>query len=311
MLLEEIARTSAAVAENRSRAAKVDRLASSLRRLRPEEVPVVVAYLSGELPYPPIRVGWASLRELPAPRPPPATLQLLDADAALRRVAETAGPGSQAIRRHELRELFAGATEAEQRFLVGLLLGELRQGALEGVMVEAVARAAEVPASDVRRALMLTGELGAVATVAIAEGRPGLAGFRVEPLRPLQPMLARTAEDLESALERVKVAAVEWKLDGARIQVHRLGDEVRAFTRNLADITGRVPEVVEAVRRLPARGGRPGRRGDRAQSGRPPTPLPGHDEPVRQQPRGGATAPDHLTFLDVLRLPAPGRRRPP
>jgi DNA ligase-1 len=118
-------------------------------------------------------------------------------------------------------------------------------------MVEAVARAAEVPAADVRRAAMMAGELGAVAAAAISEGRQGLARFRLVLLRPVQPMLAQTAADLDDALARVHAAAVEWKLDGARIQVHRLGDEVRVYTRNLADITGRVPEVVEAVQRLP------------------------------------------------------------
>jgi DNA ligase-1 len=131
-----------------------------------------------------------------------------------------------------------------------LLLGELRQGALEGVMVEAVARATDAPASEVRRALMLAGDLGTVAAAAVADGRAGLARFRLEVLRPLQPMLAQTAEDLESALERIPSATVEWKLDGARIQAHRSGDEVRVFTRNLADITDRVPEVVESIRAL-------------------------------------------------------------
>jgi ATP-dependent DNA ligase I len=249
MLLDEVARFSAAVAETSSRSAKIDLLASCLVRLTPDEVPVAVAYLSGELPHEPIRVGWAALRDLPPPASDPS-LPLLEVDATLRRVGEAVGPGSQARRRVELEGLFAQAPEAEQRFLFRLLVGELRQGALEGVMVEAVARAAEVPASDVRRALMLRGDLGAVAAAAIAEGRQGLASFRLEVLRPVKPMLAHTAEDLESALARVGSAAVEWKLDGARIQVHRSGDEVRAFTRNLADISDRVPEVIAAVRDL-------------------------------------------------------------
>jgi DNA ligase-1 len=252
MLLDELAQTSAAVAETSARSAKIDLLASCLRRVSPDEVPVAVAYLSGELPHAPIRVGWATLRELPGPASA-SSLELLEVDAALRRVGETVGAGSQALRRGELQALFARAAEAEQRFLSRLLVGELRQGALEGVMVEAVARAAEVPASDVRRALMLRGDLGAVAAAAIAEGRQGLAGFRLEVLRPVKPMLAQTAEDLESALERVGSGAVEWKLDGARIQVHRSGDEVRAFTRSLADISDRVPEVIAAVRSLPAK----------------------------------------------------------
>jgi ATP-dependent DNA ligase I len=251
MLLAELARTSIAVAETSSRGAKRDAIASLLRDLRPEEVPVAVAYLSGELPHPPIGVGWAALRELPPPGAD-ASLELLEVDVALRRIGETAGPGSQALRREQVAALFGRATEPEQGFLVGLLTGELRQGALEGVMVDAVARAAEVPAAAVRRACMLSGDLGAVAAAAITEGETGLAAFRLDLLRPLQPMLAQTAEDLADALARVSPAAVEWKLDGARIQVHRRADEVRVFTRNLADITHRVPEIVEVVRTLPA-----------------------------------------------------------
>jgi DNA ligase 1 len=250
VLLDEIARTSAAVAATRARLEKTELLAGCLRRLQPDEMPVAVAYLSGELPHDPIRVGWASLRELPPPGETPV-LELLEVDAALRRVGQAAGPGSQARRRAELHGIFARATADEQRFLAGLLSGELRQGALEGVMVDGVARAADVPARDVRRALMLAGELGRVAAAAIAEGLAGLERFRLILLRPVQPMLASTAEDLEDALARVDPAVLEWKLDGARLQVHRLGDEVRAFTRNLADVTARVPEVVELVRGLP------------------------------------------------------------
>ncbi len=183
---------------------------------------VAVAYLSGELPQGTIGVGWAALRDLPQPAPPPSTLDLLEVDSAVSRVAAIAGPGSQAARREELSGLFARATEPEQRFLTGLLLGELRQGALEGVMVDAVARAAGVPAADVRRAAMLAGELREVAAAAIAEGLDGLARFRLTLLRPLRPMLAQTADDLAGSFERVGPAVVEWKLDGARIQVHRL-----------------------------------------------------------------------------------------
>jgi ATP-dependent DNA ligase I len=251
MLLADLARTSAAVAETLARSAKRDAIASLLRRLVPSEVPIAVAYLSGDLPHGPIGVGWAAVRELPPPAAD-ATLELLEVDAALRRIGETTGPGSQALRRERLAGLFGRAGEEEQRFLVRLLTGELRQGALEGVMLDAVARAAELPAAAVRRACMLSGDLGAVAAAAIAQGEDGLAGFRLDVLRPLQPMLAQTADDLPDALARVSPAAVEWKLDGARIQVHRLGDEVRVFTRNLADITHRVPEIVEVVRALPA-----------------------------------------------------------
>ena len=177
--------------------------------------------------------------------------RLADLLRQLRRVASATGSGSQARRRDELTRLLARATEPEQRFLVGLLVGELRQGALEGVMVEAVARAADVAAERIRRALMLAGDLGAVAAAAIADGGRGLARFRLAPLQPVQPMLAQAAAGLEDALDRARPASLEWKLDGARIQVHRLGREVRAFTRNLAEISDRVPEVVEAARVLP------------------------------------------------------------
>jgi len=251
MLLDELARTSEAVAAASARTAKVAELAACLRRLRPDDAPIAVAYLSGALPHGPIGVGWAALRGLPPPAAPPPELELAEVDAALRAIGAAAGPGSQAVRRNALAELFGRATEPEQRFLQALLHGELRQGALESIVADAVARAAGVPVRDVRRALMLAGNLGAVATAALSEGGGGLATFRLEVLRPVQPMLAQTAESPAEALERVGEAAVEWKLDGARLQVHRLGQDVRAFTRNIADITDRVPEVVEAVLALP------------------------------------------------------------
>ena len=247
-LFDGLARTSLAVAETSARSAKIDLLAARLHALRPEEVRAAVTFLSGTLPR--IGVGWASLRDLPAPAAV-ATLDVLDVATALEQIASTSGTGSQDNRRQALRSLFARATEPEQRFLRGILHGELRQGALEGVMVEAVARAAEVPAAAVRRALMLAGELPAVAEAAFAEGLEGLARFRLEVLRPVKPMLAQTAEDVATAIERAGPAAVEWKLDGARLQVHRLGSEVRAFTRSLADVTDRVPEIVAAVLALP------------------------------------------------------------
>jgi ATP-dependent DNA ligase I len=250
VLLADVAVTSAAVAATSSRLAKREALAACLARLAPEEVAVAVAYLSGELPHGPIGVGWAALREHP-PAAPAATLELLEVDAALRAVGAASGPGSQALRKEFLAGLLARATAEEQTFLTGLLLGGLRQGALEGVMVDAVAQAAGVPLAAVRRACMLSGDLGAVASATLAEGEAALERFRLELLRPLQPMLAQTAEDAADAVGRFGEAAVEWKLDGARIQVHRAGEEARVFTRNLADVTARVREVVAAVRALP------------------------------------------------------------
>ncbi|HXF98358.1 MAG TPA: ATP-dependent DNA ligase [Gaiellaceae bacterium] len=252
MLLADLAETSAAVAAVSSRLRKVEALAGCLRRAGPAEVAVAASYLSGVLPQGQVGIGWAALRDLPPPAAPPPSLGVREVDDALTRLRGLAGPGSQRRRREELAALFARATEPEQRFLRALLLGELRQGALEGVMVDAVATAGGVPASEVRRALMLAGDLGAVAAAALTEGVAGLRRFRLTLLRPLQPMLAQTADSLETALARVRPAAVEWKLDGARIQVHRLGWEVRAFTRRLADVTDRVPEIVEAVLALPA-----------------------------------------------------------
>ncbi len=251
MLLGEVAAASADVAATSSRLEKVARLSSVLADLEPAEVPIAVAYLSGVLPQGSIGVGWASLKDLPPAAPEPATLALLDVDAALTRIGALTGAGSQSARRTALHDLFAGATDDEQDFLRGLLMGEIRQGALEGVMVEAIARAANVPRTEVRRAAMLTGDLGATATAAIDGGSAALAGFRLSLLTPLQPMLAQSADDVPSALARISPAAVEWKLDGARIQVHRQGDEVRAFTRNLADVTDRVPEIVAMIRSQP------------------------------------------------------------
>jgi DNA ligase-1 len=249
-LLDEIARTSVEVASTSSRLKKIEQLSSVLARLNPDEVPIAVAYLSGALPHGSIGVGWASLKDVPSPAASP-TIDLVEVDATLRRIGSLAGAGSQAARREALHDLFGRATEAEQRFLRGLLMGEIRQGALEGVMVEAVSRAAGGPRAEVRRAAMLAGDLGAVAAAAIEGGSPALARFGLSPLQPLQPMLAQSAETVRAAFERIRPAAVEWKLDGARIQIHRLGSEVRAFTRNLADVTDRVPEIVKAIRGVP------------------------------------------------------------
>src|SRR5262245_6593841 len=234
MLLARIAETSADVTATSSRLAKVKRIAECLADASPEEVSIAVAYLSGELPQGTVGVGWAALRDLPAPADTPS-LTVIEVDAAVTRLQVITGKGSQAARREELVGLFSRATEPEQRLLVGLFLGELRQGALEGVMADAVAKAAEVPATAIRRASMFAGDLAAVAEVAMRDGASGLERVRLEPLQPITPMLAQTAEDVEGALEKLGRASVEWKLDGARIQAHRLDDDVRVFTRNLAD----------------------------------------------------------------------------
>jgi ATP-dependent DNA ligase I len=250
VLLQELVDASEAVRATPARNAKIELLAAALRRLAPDEVPVGVAFLSGKLPQRQIGVGWATLRSLPAPAET-AELSVGEIDSAFDRVGALTGPGSQGERRAVLEALFARATEAEQRYLRGLLLGELRQGASAGLMAEAVASAAHVPRAELRRALMLRGDLGAVAAAALEGGADALRSIRLEVGRPVQPMLASTAESVEAALARVWPAALEWKVDGVRIQVHRAGDDVAVFTRSLEDITARVPEVVEAALALP------------------------------------------------------------
>jgi ATP-dependent DNA ligase I len=253
MRFEELVRTSADVAATSSKRTKVERLAACLAQARPDEVATAVAYLSGVLPQGSIGVGWASLQDVPPPVDGPGTVEIREVDETLRRVGAMSGAGSRSARREALHALFARATEPEQRFLRGLLTGEIRQGALEGVMVDAVARASEVPVADVRRAAMLAGDLGAVAAAAIGGGAEALGRFRLTLLSPIQPMLAQSADDVASAFERIRPAAVERKLDGARLQIHRLDDEVRLFTRSLADVTARAPEIVDGIRALPVR----------------------------------------------------------
>ncbi len=252
MLLADLADTSGTVAGSAARSVKIAALAEVLRRAGPDDVPVAVAFLAGGLMQRQIGVGWASLRDLPPPAETPA-LPVGAVNALFERIGAEAGPGSTGRRRLLLAGLFAEATAVEQDFLRGLLAGEPRQGALEGIMVEAVARAAEVPAPGVRRALMLRGDLGIVAAAALRDGAAGLSRFHLEVGRGLRPMLAQSAPDIDAALGRICPAAIEWKLDGVRVQVHRSGDEVRIFTRSLDDITTRLPEVVAAVLALPVR----------------------------------------------------------
>src|SRR5271166_4244143 len=255
VLLTEIAEVSRAVATTGARLAKIETLAGALRQAGPLEVPIAVAYLSGELPQRQIGVGWATLREGFPPSDTP-TLTLSEVDAGFSAIGALSGKGSAAARKALVSELFGRATEEEQRFLYGLLSGELRQGALEGVMTEAVARAASVPVAEVRRAVMLRGSLGAVAAAALAGGSGALAEFGLEVGRPVRPMLASSATTIDEALAKVGgvapvECAVEWKLDGIRIQAHLAEGNVRLFTRTLDDITARLPEVVAVLAKLP------------------------------------------------------------
>ena len=231
-------------------------LAELLSKAPPDEVALATAYLCGAVPQEKLGVGWAGLSAAGA-APERATtgsdVSLTDVDRALSRVAAASGKGSAAAKQQALSELLSAIGEDERRFLFGLIMGELRQGALEGLVVEAVARAAGVPPADIRRATMLAGDLPRVAVAALSEGSAGLARFAVQLFRPVQPMLAGSAESEAEALAELGEAAVEWKLDGARVQIHKSGDEVRVYSRRLNDVTPAVPEIVEALRGLPAR----------------------------------------------------------
>ncbi|GAA1172327.1 ATP-dependent DNA ligase [Ornithinimicrobium humiphilum] len=261
MRLSRVIDTSAAVAATRSRTTKVELLAGTLREVAAAEPPsarlvaVVADYLAGTLPQRTVGVSWRGLRDLPEPAPEPS-LEVLEVDDALTRLRATTGSGSQASRAAAVRELFGRATQQEQAWLVGLITGELRQGASDGVLLPAVARAADVPEPLVRRAVMLAGFPGPVAAAALLEGAAALEALRLEVGRPLRPMLAGSEPDVASVVDGTREVAVDTKLDGIRLQVHLDRDAqtpVRLFTRSLDEITDRLPEVVETVLALPAR----------------------------------------------------------
>jgi DNA ligase-1 len=257
VLLADVAATSATVAATRSRLAKRSLLVGLLRRTAPDEIPVVARYLGGELRQRRTGLGWRSLSSLPGPASEPS-LEVLAVDAAFERMAGLAGTGSANARTALARELFAAATADEQRLLRGLVTGDLRQGALDALLLEAVAEAAGVPADTVRRAAMLAGATEPVAEAALLAGSPeaavaALTRFGLTVGRPVRPMLAASAPDITAAVEGFggRDVVVDAKLDGIRIQVHRDGHDVRVYTRSLDDITSRVPELVDAVRQLP------------------------------------------------------------
>jgi DNA ligase 1 len=253
--LAQLVATSGRVGATAARLAKVRELSALLMTLQPEEIGLAVQYLSGELPQGRIGIGGSMLRAVATePAAPESTLTLAEVDGALEALARTRGAGSGARREQALRQLLGRASTAEQHFLLRLLVGELRQGALAGVMVDAIAAASQRPLPEVRRAAMYACDLGEVARVALLEPPEALARFQLELFSPVAPMLAQTAADVREALAQLRGGvAFEWKLDGARIQVHKLGDEVRIYTRTLNDVTAAVPEIVEAVRALPAR----------------------------------------------------------
>jgi DNA ligase 1 len=248
----DLVAASADVAATRSRRQKVDVLAGTLRSLVPEEVEVGASLLAGVPRQERLDVGWRTLQHIrPAPAPAPA-LDVLDVHAALDELAAAKGPGSRQGKARILEGLLGAATGEEQRFLARLIIGELRQGALEGIVAQAIAQAWELPEPLVRRAWMLAGDLGVVARAAATGGAPALEAFRLTLFRPLQPMLAQSSETAAAAVAAVGEALVDHKLDGARIQVHRQGAEVRVYTRNLRDVTARSPEVVAAASALEA-----------------------------------------------------------
>jgi DNA ligase 1 len=257
VLLVDVATASADVGAAASRLAKIARIATVLSAAAAEgdmrQVAVVVSWLSGELPQRQIGVGWASLRNIPPPGSDPV-LTVPFVDTAFSEIGAVSGPGSQQRRATLVANLFAAATEHEQTFLRRLLGGELRQGALAGVMADAVAKAGGIAAAQVRRAAMLGGDLPAVAAAALIEGPSALDQFTLAVGRPVGPMLAQTATDIGDALERLGGTAVfEAKLDGARLQIHRDGDRVSLYTRSLDDVTARLPEVVDATLALPVK----------------------------------------------------------
>jgi DNA ligase-1 len=314
VLLSELAGVSRAVSSTSARLAKVAALADALRSAGGDEIPVVVAYLSGELPQRQIGVGWAALRDVAGPAEAPS-LTVLQVDHAFSQIGAVSGKGSAAERKRLVGELFAAATAEEQFFLVRLLSGELRQGALDGVMTDAVAKAADVPVAEVRRAVMLSGSLAAAAGAALGGGSAALAGFGLQVGRPLKPMLASSEATIEEALTRAGgTAAVEWKLDGIRVQAHVAQGEVRLFTRSLDDITDRLPEVVTALAVLPVgdavfdgelialrADGRPYAFQDTAARAASEADAPGAAR-ARAAKQGAGTVPLSVFLFDVLHL---------
>ncbi|MEU4625252.1 ATP-dependent DNA ligase [Actinoplanes sp. NPDC023801] len=249
----DIAATSAAVAATSGRKAKIGLLAEALRRLDPGEIVAGAAFLAGELRQRQTGVGYAALRDRPEPATEP-TLTVAAVDTAIAEISAVAGTGSQARRKQLLGALFSAATLAEQQLLIGLFSGELRQGAQAGLLAEAIASAAEIPTASVRRALLLSGDLKLVAAAALTGGAAALAEIHLRVGTPLSPMLASSAPDVAAAMLATGTpAAVDAKLDGIRIQVHRSGNDVAIFTRSLDDITARLPEVVAEVLALPLR----------------------------------------------------------
>lgn len=249
MLLTRLARVSQEVAAASARSRKIALLAELFRDAEADDVPIVIPYLAGRLPQGRLGIGWKALSH-PAPPAAEPTLTVRDVDARLTELGKVSGAGSQAERARLVGELMGAATEDEQRFLVALITGEVRQGALDAVAVEGLAQATEAPPAEVRRAVMLAGSLQSVARALLADGPGSLSRFRLTVGRPVLPMLAHTASSVTEAVDKLGDCAVEEKLDGIRVQVHREGDTVRLYTRTLDDITERLPELTATAREL-------------------------------------------------------------
>ncbi len=250
MLLAEVVETSRSVAETSKRLEKIALVASLLREVHGDEIEIVTAILSGRVLQGRIGVGYRSL-QASTEAASEASIEVLELDRALEAISRTSGAGSERRRRELLLGLLGRSTGAEQTFIAELLLGGLRQGALEGIMLEALAKAAGVKLERVRQAAMVAGDLTRIARALLERGEAGLDEYRIRLFQPVQPMLAQTAEDVVEALDDLGEASLEYKLDGARVQVHKSGNEVMVFSRALNDVTGAVPEIVEAARALP------------------------------------------------------------
>ena len=246
--LAQLVATSARVGATMSRLEKIREIAACLRVMTPEEVPIGIAFLSGETCQGKLGASYATLQAAQTSHAGQPSLTLQEVDSAFDALVKIKGKGSSSQRTERLQALFSRATAEEQDFLVRLIVGELRQGALRGLMLEAIAAASEIPVATVRRAAMSAGGLGEVARAALTDGTAGLSRFTIRLMQPVLPMLSQSAENTDDALRQLGTAAFEWKLDGARVQVHKQADEVRVYTRNLNDVTERVPEIVEVVR---------------------------------------------------------------
>jgi DNA ligase-1 len=308
VLYAAIAETSKQLVETSSKKKKVEWVAKLLRELAPDEHAITARHLSGEVAYK-LGIGYATVGELRGQVPPAsaASLTIVEVDRRFAAIAELKGAGSGTAKKQQFGAMLAAATALEQGFLGALVIGELRQGALDALVVDAIALATELPARAVRTAYMLAGDIGAVAAAALTDGAAGLARFGLTVFRPILPMLAQTADTAAEAIASFAgPAALELKLDGFRVQIHKDGDQIRAFSRALNDVTAQVPEVIAATARLPAR--RLILDGEASAFGANGRPLPFQDTMGRQGPLT-LTLFDALLIDDQTLLPTPAGER--